>query len=86
MRHCSSSVPAIARSSERSGQRTIGTNWIVTGGLAPGEKVITQGTANLKDGAQIKAGAGGARRSGSRRRSPEALKKMQANRRGGSGG
>ena len=34
--------------------RTIGTYWVVTGGLAPGEKVITQGTANLKDGAQIK--------------------------------
>ena len=34
--------------------RTAGTNWIVTGGLAPGEKVITQGTANLKDGAQIR--------------------------------
>jgi len=34
--------------------RTAGTNWIVTGGLAAGEKVITQGTANLKDGAQIK--------------------------------
>lgn len=34
--------------------RTLGTNWVVTGGLAPGEKVITQGTANLKDGAQIR--------------------------------
>lgn len=34
--------------------RTIGTDWVVTGGLAPGEKVITQGTANLKDGALIK--------------------------------
>jgi len=34
--------------------RTIGTNWVVTGGLAPGEKVITQGIANLKDGAPIK--------------------------------
>jgi len=34
--------------------RTIGTDWVVTGGLAPGEKVITQGTANLKDGAPIK--------------------------------
>ncbi|MFL6760744.1 efflux RND transporter periplasmic adaptor subunit [Sphingomonas sp.] len=34
--------------------RTIGTNWVVTGGLAPGEKVITQGTANLKDGAPVK--------------------------------
>ena len=34
--------------------RTLGSNWVVTGGLAPGEKVITQGTANLKDGAPIK--------------------------------
>jgi membrane fusion protein (multidrug efflux system) len=34
--------------------RTLGTNWVVSGGLAPGEKVITQGTANLKDGAPIK--------------------------------
>ncbi|HKP34721.1 MAG TPA: efflux RND transporter periplasmic adaptor subunit [Sphingomicrobium sp.] len=34
--------------------RTLGTYWVVTGGLAPGEKVITQGTANLKDGAAIK--------------------------------
>jgi membrane fusion protein (multidrug efflux system) len=34
--------------------RTDGTNWVVTQGLAPGEKVITQGTANLKDGAPIK--------------------------------
>ena len=44
----------------RAVQRTVQTNrtsgpyWIVTGGLAPGEKVITQGTGNLKDGAQIK--------------------------------
>ena len=35
-------------------ERTLGTDWVVTGGLAPGEKVITQGTANLKDGAPIK--------------------------------
>jgi membrane fusion protein, multidrug efflux system len=34
--------------------RTLGAYWVVTGGLAPGEKVITQGTANLKDGAPIK--------------------------------
>ena len=34
--------------------RTVGTNWVITQGLAPGEKVITQGTANLKDGAPIK--------------------------------
>lgn len=35
--------------------RTMGVYWVVTQGLAPGEKVITQGTANLKDGATIKA-------------------------------
>ena len=34
--------------------RTQGPDWVVTQGLAPGEKVITQGTANLKDGAAIK--------------------------------
>ena len=34
--------------------RTQGEYWVVTQGLAPGEKVITQGTANLKDGAPIK--------------------------------
>jgi len=34
--------------------RTEGAYWVVTQGLATGEKVITQGTANLKDGAAIK--------------------------------
>jgi membrane fusion protein (multidrug efflux system) len=34
--------------------RTQGPYWVVTQGLAPGEKIITQGTANLKDGAPIK--------------------------------
>ena len=34
--------------------RTDGPYWVVTQGLAPGEKVITQGTANLQDGAPIK--------------------------------
>ena len=34
--------------------RTQGPYWVVTGGIAAGEKVITQGTANLKDGAPIK--------------------------------
>jgi membrane fusion protein, multidrug efflux system len=34
--------------------RTQGAYWVVTQGLAGGEKVITQGTANLRDGAQIK--------------------------------
>jgi membrane fusion protein (multidrug efflux system) len=35
-------------------QRTQGEYWVVTQGLAPGEKVITQGLANVKNGAQIK--------------------------------
>jgi membrane fusion protein, multidrug efflux system len=35
-------------------ERTQGPYWVVTQGLAAGEKVITQGTANLKDGAQIR--------------------------------
>jgi membrane fusion protein, multidrug efflux system len=35
-------------------ERTQGPYWVVTQGLAPGEKVITQGTANLRDGAQVK--------------------------------
>lgn len=35
-------------------ERTNGAHWIVTQGLAPGEKVITQGLANLRDGAAIK--------------------------------
>jgi len=34
--------------------RTQGPYWVISQGLAPGEKVITQGTANLRDGAQIK--------------------------------
>ena len=35
-------------------ERTSGTNWVVTQGLAAGEKVITQGVANLRDGAKLK--------------------------------
>lgn len=56
--------------------RTYGPNWVVLGGLKPGDKVITQGTANLRSGMPIrpvpqsapqrlipgKAGAGGAGR------------------------
>ncbi len=34
--------------------RTIGQNWVVTQGLAPGDKVIVQGTANLKPDIDIK--------------------------------
>jgi hypothetical protein len=60
--------PAIPRAMPRSGgragqravartvvaDRTIGPNWVVTQGLAPGDKVIVQGTANLKPDAEIK--------------------------------
>ena len=35
-------------------ERTDGTNWVVTQGLAGGEKVITQGVGNLREGAKIK--------------------------------
>ena len=34
--------------------RTFGTNWIVTSGLKPGDKVITQGLANLKQGDKVR--------------------------------
>lgn len=34
--------------------RTDGANWVVTQGLAAGEKVITQGIANLREGAKVK--------------------------------
>jgi membrane fusion protein (multidrug efflux system) len=34
--------------------RTYGPYWVVNGGLKPGDKVITQGTANLKSGAALK--------------------------------
>jgi membrane fusion protein (multidrug efflux system) len=34
--------------------RTRGTNWVVTAGLKPGDRVIVQGTANLKNGQAIK--------------------------------
>jgi membrane fusion protein, multidrug efflux system len=36
-------------------ERTDGTNWVVTQGLAGGEKVITQGLGNLREGAKVKA-------------------------------
>jgi len=50
----------VVGSGNRAVQRTIATGrtegayWVVTGGLATGEKVITQGIANLREGAQIK--------------------------------
>ena len=35
-------------------ERTVGPNWVVTQGLAAGEKVVTQGVGNLRHGAKIK--------------------------------
>jgi membrane fusion protein (multidrug efflux system) len=34
--------------------RTQGSDWVITGGLRAGDKVITQGLANLRDGAAIR--------------------------------
>jgi membrane fusion protein (multidrug efflux system) len=62
--------------------RTQGQYWVVTQGLAPGEKVITQGTANLRDGAPIKPVPANAPQP-VRAPPPEVLKKMNAQRRGG---
>ncbi|HEX6660860.1 MAG TPA: efflux RND transporter periplasmic adaptor subunit, partial [Sphingomicrobium sp.] len=62
--------------------RAQGPYWVVTQGLAPGEKVITQGTANLKDGAPIEpVPASSPQRV--KAPPPDVLKKMNANRRGG---
>jgi membrane fusion protein, multidrug efflux system len=55
---------------------------VVTQGLAPGEKVITQGTANLRDGAPIKPVPATAPQR-VKAPPPDVLKKMNANRRGG---
>ena len=37
-----------------SADRTSGTNWVVTSGLKPGDKVITQGLSNLKQDDQVR--------------------------------
>ena len=62
--------------------RVQGQYWVVTQGLAAGEKVITQGTANLKDGAPVKPVPAGAPQR-VKAPSPEQLEKMNAQRRGG---
>src|SRR3954451_20054458 len=59
--------------------RTQGPYWVVTQGLAPGEKVITQGTANLRDGAPIKPVPASAPQP-IKPPPPSALKAMNANR------
>ena len=59
-----------------------GQNWVVTQGLAPGEKVITQGLASLKDGMSIRAVPASAPQR-VQAPPPGMLKKMNAQRRGG---
>lgn len=62
--------------------RTQDQYWVVTSGLAAGEKIITQGTANLKPGAMIKAVPQNAPQR-IEAPPPDALKKMNAQRRSG---
>jgi membrane fusion protein (multidrug efflux system) len=62
-------------------ERTQGAYWVVTQGLAAGEKVITQGTGNLKDGAPIKPVPATAPQK-VKAPSPEAMKAMQSKRGG----
>jgi membrane fusion protein (multidrug efflux system) len=62
--------------------RTPGPYWVVTNGLAAGEKVITQGTANLTPGAKIKPVPQDTPQR-IQAPPPDVLKKMSAQRRGG---
>ena len=62
--------------------RTQGPNWVVTGGLAAGDKVITQGTATLTPGAKVKPVPQNAPQK-IQAPPPEVLKKMAASGRGG---
>jgi membrane fusion protein (multidrug efflux system) len=62
--------------------RTQGAYWVVTHGLAGGEKVITQGSQNLVPGAKIKPVPQNAPQR-IQAPPPDVLKKMNANRRGG---
>ena len=63
-------------------ERTQGQYWVVTQGLAAGEKIITQGTANLRDGAPVKPVPAGAPQR-VKAPPPEVLEKMNAQRKGG---
>jgi membrane fusion protein (multidrug efflux system) len=62
--------------------RTQGAYWVVTHGLAGGEKVITQGTQNLIPGAKIKPVPQNAPQR-IKAPPPDVLKKMNAQKRGG---
>ena len=62
--------------------RTQGQYWVVTQGLAAGEKVIVQGTANLRQGAALKPVPANAPQR-VQAPPPDALEKMAAQKRGG---
>jgi membrane fusion protein (multidrug efflux system) len=61
---------------------TQGQYWVVTSGLAPGEKIITQGTGNLTPGAKIKPVPQNAPQR-VKAPPPDVLKKMASKRRSG---
>lgn len=65
--------------------RTQGQYWVVTSGLSSGDKIITQGTANLTPGMKIKPVPQNTPQP-VRAPPPEVLKRMNAGKRGGSGG
>lgn len=64
--------------------RTQGVYWVVTAGLGAGEKVITQGTANLIPGMKVKPVPQSAPQKVAAP-PPDVLKRMAANRRNGGG-
>ena len=58
-------------------ERTQGTFWVVTDGLKPGDKIVTQGLANLRPGQSVRAVPANSPQK-VQPPSPEQLKKMQA--------
>lgn len=58
-------------------ERTQGNFWVVTGGLAAGDRIVTQGLANLRSGQSVKAVPADSPQQ-VQPPSPEQLKKMQA--------
>lgn len=64
--------------------RTQGSFWVVTDGLSAGEKIITQGTASLTPGMKIKPVPQNSPQK-VKAPPPDVLKRMNANRHGGSG-
>lgn len=63
-------------------ERTQGQYWVVTNGLSAGDKIITQGTANLTPNTKIKPVPQSAPQK-VQAPPPDVLKRMSANRRGG---